>query len=284
MSLNMDEGTIFPLVLNNTNLIPSVYNNVYRYTPPTGAFTFKKGSKVGIGEISIFYSWFNFSSTYDNNSFSISFSGYGTLNINIGDQNLSISDLNSYVQQQMIQANLYLVDSSGQYVYYFEIAENAASYTVQVNLFPVPSALPSGWTNPGMPLSGFCPQFIVPSTNFQQVIGFSAGTYGAANSTVVESYTSTFTPQVSPVQSIQVGCSLLRNFYNSNPTILYTFTSAGTQFGSLINTSPNFPQFSPIYPGNYTYIDVTLTDQNSNPIAINDTNLTILLLLRVKDE
>jgi hypothetical protein len=283
MSMDDDGSTIFPLVLNNTNLIPSIYNNVYRYTPPTGAFTFKKGSKVGIGSISIFYSWFNFSDIYGNNSFSIIFSGYGTLAINIGNQSLSISDLNSYVQQQMIQANLYLVNSSGENVYYFEIIENAANYSVQVNLFPVPSVLPVGWTNPGLPLSGFCPQFVVPSTNFQQVVGFTAGTYGSATSTVTESYTSSFTPQVSPVQSIQVGCSLLRNFYNSNPTILYSFTSAGTQFGSLIQTSPNFPQFSPIYPGNYTYIDVTLYDQNGNAISINDTNLTILLLLKVKD-
>lgn len=280
----MDDGTIFPLVLNNTNLVPSIFDNTYRYTPPSGAFTFKKGSKIGIGAISLFYSWFNFSDNYSNNSFSISFSGYGTLAINIGDQSLSISDLNSFVQQQMIQANLYLINSSGQYVYYFEMVENAANYTVQVNLFPVPSSLPSGWTNPGLSLSGFCPQFIVPNTNFTKIVGFAAGTYGAASSTVTQSFNSTSTPQVSPVQSIQVGCSLLRNYYNANPTILYTFTSSGTAFGSLIQTSPNFPQFSPIYPGNYTYIDVIFYDQNGNAITITDTNLSIMLLLKVKDE
>lgn len=285
MSMDDNNSTIFPIVLNSSNLIPSIYNNVYRYTPPTGAFTFQKGSKVGIGSISIFYSWFNFSDNYSNNSFSINFSGFGSLAINIGNQNLSISDLNSYVQQQMIQNNLYLVNSSGQNVYYFEITTNSANYSVQVNLFPVPTVLPAGWTNPGLPLSGYCPQFVVPSTNFQQIVGFNAGSYpSSATTTTTQSFTSTFTPQVSPIESIQVGCSLLRNFYNQNPTILYSFTSAGTTFGSLIETSPNFPQFSPIYPGNYTYFDITFYDQSGNPITINDTNLTCLLLLKVPDK
>ena len=281
----MDPSTSLPLILNSTNLVPSTYNNVYRYTAPVGQFTFPKGSRIGIGEIAIYYSWYNFSNAYGNNTFSIDFSGFGTLNINIGNQNLSISDLNSYVQQQMISNNLYLVNSTGQYVYYFEIVENAATYQVQVNLFPVPSVLllPSGWTNPGLPLSGYCPQFVVPNTAFQQIIGFTAGTYVGATTTTIQSFVSSFTPQVSPVQSLQVGCSLLRNYMNQNPTILYTFNSTGVSFGGLISTLPNFPQFSPIMPGNYNQIDVTFLDQSGNPLAINDTNLTIMLLLKLPD-
>ena len=278
----MSNPTVFPLVINGTNLVSSTANNVYRYTPPSGTFTFKRGSRVGVGSISLFYSWFNFSDSFNNNAFSITFSGYGTLSINIGDQNLSIPELNSFVQQQMIAANLYLVDSGGNYVYYFEIQENPSSYAVQVNLYPVPAVLPAGWTNPGLPLSGFAPQFVVPSTNFQQVIGFAAGTYGTGGAST-ESFISTFTPQVSPVQSIQVGCSLVRNYYNINPTILYSFTSAGTQFGSLIETSPNFAQFTEIYPGNYAYIEVAFIDQDNRPLNINDTNLTITLLLEVTE-
>ncbi len=280
-----DENSItFPLIINNTNLITSTFNNVYRYVPPAGAFTFGKRSRVSIGSISIFYSWFNFSTAYDNNSFDIIFSGYGTLNIAIGNQNLDVSSLNSYAQQQMIAANLYLVDSNGQNVYYWEILENAAAYAIQVNLYPVPAALPVGWTDPGgLTLNGLCPQFVVPATNFQNAIGFVAGTYGTGVSLVTESFLSTTVPQISPVQSILVGCSILKNYYNSNPTILYSFTSTGTQFGSLIETSPNFPNFTPIYPGVYSYIDLIFLDQNNNPLPINDTNLTITLLLSVPD-
>src|SRR5690606_26734383 len=152
--------------------------------------------KISIGSISLFYSWFNFSDTYNNNTFSIVFSGYGSLVINIGNQSLSIPDLNSFVQQQMIQNNLYLVNSNGENVYYFEIIENASTYAVQVNLFPVPAVLPVGWTDPGgLTLDGYCPQFVVPATNFQQIVGFTAGTYGIGTSTVTESFISSFTPQ-----------------------------------------------------------------------------------------
>lgn len=278
----MDRTTL-PLILNGDNLVPSTYNNVFRYVPPVGQFTFPRGSRIGIGSIAIYYSWYNFSDTYGNNSFSLSFSGYGTLAINIGNQSLSIPNLNSFVQQKMIDANLYLVNSDGQNVYYFEIVENAATYQVQVNLFPVPSSLPSGWTNPGLPLSGFCPQFIVPNTPFQQIVGFTAGTYGSATSTSTTSFVSDFTPQVSPVQSVQVGCSLLRNYVNQNPTILYTFNSTGVEFGGLINSSPNFPQFAPIYPGNYSQIEVVFYDQNGSPLAIIDPSITIMLLLQIPD-
>lgn len=278
----MDRTTL-PLIINGDNLVPSTYNNVYRYSPPVGGFTFPRGSRVGIGSIALYYSWFNFSDTYGNNSFSLSFSGYGTLAINIGNQSLSIPNLNSFVQQKMIDANLYLVNSDGQNVYYFEIVENAATYQVQVNLFPVPSSLPLGWTNPGLPLSGFCPQFIVPNTPFQQIVGFTAGTYGSATSTSTTSFVSSFTPQVSPIQSIQVGCSLLRNYVNQNPTILYTFNSTGVAFGELINSSPNFPQFAPIFQGTYPYIDIIFLDQNGSPIAINDSNIVVMLLLQIPD-
>ena len=54
---------------------------------------FLKKSRIGVGKISLFYSWYNFSTAYNNNSFQISFSGYGTVNINIGNQTLSVSDL-----------------------------------------------------------------------------------------------------------------------------------------------------------------------------------------------
>lgn len=279
----MDRTTL-PLIINGSNLVSSTYNNVYKYQPPVGQFTFPKGSRIGIGSIAMYYSWFNFSDAYGNNTFSINFSGFGTLDIDIGNQSLSITNLNSYVQQQLITNNLYLINSDGQYVYYFEIVENAATYQVQVNLFPVPSALPSGWTDPGgLTLDGYCPSFTIPDTAFQQIIGFSAGTYGNLTTTTTQSFVSSFTPQVSPVQSVQVGCSLLRNYMNQNPTILYTFSSTGVDFGGLISTAPTYPMFSPIYPGNYSAIEVAFYDQNGSPLAINDTNVVIQLQLQIPD-
>ena len=284
MSKSDFNGKTFPIIINGSNVVSSSYNNQFRYSPPVGSFTFPKGSKISIGEISIYYSWFNFNNAYNNNSFSLIFPTYGTLQINIGNQNLSISQLNSYMQQQMINAGLYLVNSSGQNVYYAEILTAPSYYGIQVNLFQIPNSLPSGWSNPGaMPLSGYCPQFVVPNTNFQYVIGFAPATYGSASSTTTESYLSTFTPQVSPVQSILVGCSLLKNLANVNPTILYTFSPAGVSYGNIIQTSPNYPQWIDIYDGVYPYIDIFFYDQNGNPLPLVDTNLVIQLLIYLPD-
>src|SRR5581483_8665201 len=99
--------------LNMTNLVPSTNQNVYRYTFPGSAYF--RDASLSVKSISIFYSWQNINSTYGNNTLSIIFptgATTATLSITIPNGTYSVSDLNSYLQSQMIANNYYLIDST----------------------------------------------------------------------------------------------------------------------------------------------------------------------------
>jgi hypothetical protein len=277
---------LFPIIINSSGLVDTPNNNIYRYRFPAGSVVFNN-ARVAIQTINIYYSWFNITSEYNNNQFSIVFptlAGSTTLNITIPDGFYDIDSLNAYLQQIFITNGLYLVNSTSDNVYYAEFKVNPSSYSIQFNSYPVPTALPMGWTNPaGMtfPLVASTPLLIVPNNNFTKIIGFNAGTYPAVFQPTTYSKTSDFTPQVSPVQSVVLACSLLNNKYSNPNTILYTFSPEGTPFGSVISSSPNYPPFVDIQNGNYNEFEIRFLDQNFNDLKILDTNLIVQLMISI---
>eukprot|EP00952_Eustigmatos_sp_NYUAD-ZCMA_P003085 13407-Eustigmatos_ZCMA.PRE.1 len=77
----------------------------------------------------------------------------------------------------MVSNGHYLTDSNGDYVYYIEFQENSVYYAVQLNCYYVPTALPSGYSNPAsmtFPATNKTPQVVIPSTNIQDVLGITA--------------------------------------------------------------------------------------------------------------
>lgn len=277
------QGTLYPLILNSASLVSGTYKNTYRYTFPQGAVRFSN-SKVAVGSISMYYSWYNIMSTYNNNEFKFIFPDAGgttTYTLTITDGFYTIADLNSYLQQYCISQNLYLIDNSGNYVYYLEFTTNSNYYAIQFNAYPVPIALPVGWTDPGLsfPLVSVTPQLIVEANAFRSIIGFAAGTYPAVQQPTTYSALSTSVPQVSPTQSIILTCGLLNNKYSNPSTVLYSFSPAGTSFGSLLESNPNQYSFVDIQEGTYPYFEISFLDQDFNPLQINDTNLVVQLFI-----
>lgn len=281
-----NDETYYPLIINSSGLVPNANNNTYRYTFPVGSVKFE-GSKVAISNISLFYSWFNISAAYNNNTFQIIWPIGGsttTYTLTLPDGYYDVAGLNSYIQQFCITNGLYLINTSSEYVYYIELQENANYYAIQLNTFPIPTSLPSGWTAPGTwvgyPTTGYTPQLVVPANNFRNTIGFAAGTFPPVQQTSTYSKLSTTVPQVTVVQSIVVACSLLNNRYSNPGTIIYSFSPAGVAFGGLIESKPTQYSFIDIQNGNYPYFDVSFYDQNFNPLKLNDTNLIIQLLIK----
>lgn len=278
---------VFPLVINGSNYVSSSAST-FRYSFPVGAVKFEN-AKVAVGSINIFKSWRNITSSYNNNSYSIIFptsTGTTTITITMPDGFYEIADINTYLQQIFVQHGLYLINSSGQYVYYAEFTTNSNYYSVQFNAYPVPTSLPTGYTAPsnwpGYPTTSTTPQLVVPSTSFQKIIGFNAGTYPSPTQSTTYSKLSDFTPQVSPIQSLTLTCNLLNNKYSNPRTVLYNFSGSSATYGSLISTQPYFPQFCNVQDGLYPYIEISFVDQNFNPITLLDTNLTVLLLIDQK--
>ena len=283
------------LIISGNDLIPNdYYGNKYRYNFPVGSVSFND-DQVAVASIQMYYSWFNISSAstgsrYNNNSFSYVWyngSGSATFNVVIPDGYYSVETLNAFFQSVMIQQGHYLVNGSGQNVFYLELTENPTYYAIQFNSFPIPTSLPSGWTNPSgltFPATATTPQIIIPNTNFQNVIGFNAGTYPTPTQSTTYSLLSQFTPQVSPVSSLVMTCNLVQNRYAIPSTLLYSFTASGVAFGELINEKPPELSFNDITDGSYNSIEVSFLDQNLNDVKLNDTQLVILLVVRNRKE
>lgn len=281
---------VYPLILNNSNLVSgNANNNVYRYSFPAGACKFKKNSKIAVASISMFYSWINISATNENNTYSIiqpTSTTPATLTITMPDGFYSVAELNSYLQFALIAAGYYLIDSNGDYVYYCQFQTNSVLYAVEFDSFPIPTSLPASHTSGGMtfPAVSSTPQLVVPSTNIQYNLGFLANTYPSITQSTNYSAYSSFTPQITSIESMIVLCSLLRNTYSSPNTVLYAFSAGGSSYGDLISSAPNQLSFVNIYPGQYPNFDITFVDQSFNALPIKDTNLVIQLMVETEDE
>jgi hypothetical protein len=276
---------VLPIVINGNGLVPDLFNNTYRYTFPQGSVNFKN-SKIALSNLNIFYSWFNISAVNQNNTFSVlfpTFAGSTLLNITIPDGFYDVATLNAFLQQIFITNNFYLVNGSGQNVYYMEFITNASAYAVQMNSFPVPTALPAGWTNPGsmtFPVVASTPLLNVPATNFRNIIGFNTGTYPAIFQATNFSKISDFTPQVTPINSVIIACSLLSNSYAIPNTIFYSFSTQGASFGSVISVQSTDHSYVDIQDGSYNSFTLSFLDQNFNQIKINDTSIIVQLLIK----
>ena len=112
------------------------------------------------------------------------------------------------------------------------------------------------------------------------MIGFAASTTfptSNSSSTTVSS-TSSIVPQITPVQSIYVGCSLVRNIY-SNPTNIVANAALTSSYATNILYNPQEFVWLPILEGNFPSFQVIFYDQAYNLLPIIDTNLTINLLV-----
>ena len=89
---------------------------------------------------------------------------------------------------------------------------------------------------------------------------------------------SSFTPQITPLSSYIITCSLINNNYSIPNTLLSSFQPQGT-YGSQFTVAPNQLVFIDCQAGQYDRFLITLTDQNNQPVTILDPNVVILIAI-----
>lgn len=276
-----------PIVLNSTNVVSGSNNSKYRFR--FASTTSFQNDQIALSNINIYFSWFNITTQYNNNFFQYIWTdgaGGFTYDVLIPDGAYEISTLNAYFQFIMVQNGHYLVDDQKNYVYYAEIVLNPTYYAVEIKTYPLPTALPSGWTNPAgvmFPAVASTPQVIIPATNIRTLLGFDAGTYPSAVQSTAYNVLSQNTPQVATVQSVILLCSLLNNTLTNPNTFLYSIAPSNTQFGQLISVAVPELIFTDIVSGSYDSFEITLVDQNYVPLVVKDNNLIIQLVVRKRD-
>jgi hypothetical protein len=258
------------ITLNSSN-VSTTQTNTFNYSFPSGSVNFKN-SRVAVQSIIIPYSWLNVNGTVYNNAalqliFPVRISGSNTtatLNLTIPNGFYTVSQLNSYLQSQMIAAGYYLVNGRSQNVYYLEIVANTQLNNAQLNCYVVPTILPGSysygatgtWGAAGVgsfsTAGNLVPQFVTLSNNFGSLIGFASNTtFPASNaSSTTVSTTSSLVPQITPVQSIYVGCSLVRNIYANPTNIVCNIPLTSAYSTNILYNSQEFV-WLPILNGNF---------------------------------
>ena len=286
----------YTLVLNSANVSSST-NTQFKYAFLGGNFI-AKDMEMCISQVAIPYAFYNVSTFYNNQSFSIIFpvgATTYTLPITLPAGFYQISDINSYIQNQCIANGLYLINSTGQYVYFFTMATNVTYYTTQTLYFPVPTfatyaalgyTLPSTgqWSGTGLPTTANqVPQLVLPATGgINTIIGYVAGTFPTSSTSATNvSVLGTVTPVGSTVNSIVARVSFLRNTV-SVPSDILDAWNINTTFGSNITYAPSFEKWITITDGTYSNFIFQLVDQNLNTIYSNDANIAVSLLIRKK--
>lgn len=287
------------LILNTTNIIPDGQNNKFVYRFPNSV-QFKDNS-IAFAQATMYYSWFNITSTLQNNTFSYNWiDGAGvptTYTIVVPDGLYEIATLNQLLQFTFINNGHYLVNGSGENVYYAEFIVNPSRYAVQINTFLFPTALPAGWTNPAgvaFPPQSFNPIITLPAT-INDILGYVAGfatnqnlnnAYVPPTSQYVSklangtlSYISTKAPNVQPNSSLLFSISNIDNAYAQPTSIIYTLVP-NVGVGEIINEKPSNFIWNKLIPGTYNELRLTILGTNLQPITINDPAITIVLVIK----
>jgi len=288
----------FTLVLNSSNVSNTSTNTSFKYNFIQGGFRVQD-MEMCVSSITIPYSFYNVSSYYNNRTFSLIFPTAATtttIAITLPEGFYTVTDINSYIQQVCIDYGAYLIDSTGNYVYYQQLVYNTTYYAVQLLLFSVPTTLPTGYSYATagasgsiytsaikLPTTAYIPRLSLASSgSIATIIGFVAGaTYPTAASTTSQSLKSTLTPVGSTVNSLVMECSLVNNSCASPSDILDSMPINDTAFGSNIIYQP-YPNFVSMSNGTYNNFTFSFRDQNLNEIYAKDPNVSITLIIRPK--
>lgn len=290
----------FTLVLNSTNVVNKNTNATYQYNFIGGNFSVDDDMEVMLSSAQIPYSIFNITSVYNNNKITLGFptgsatNSYTIYDITFPDGFYATTDIRNFIQEFCIDYGLYLINASNENVYYVDIQTNPTYYANQILLFPVPTSLPIGWTQPPNWI-GYS-TFSSPRTpylrfqvnnQFHEYLGFNNGVYPP--SALTTGFTANYSilsnrmpPVGSYVNSIIVHCSIVKNAVVSPSDILDAFQITNTAFGTNINYTPSIEKFVKLGRGTYSSMIVYLTDQNNNPITLLDPNILITLLFKRK--
>jgi hypothetical protein len=291
------------LILNSSNVVAGSNNTIFRYTFPNGGYNYKDDF-IAVQEVGIYFSAFNITNDYNNNSFSYIWIDGTTHNVVIPDGYYSIKTLNEYLQYVMIQNKHYLVNSAGDYIYLLEIIVNEPRYAVQLNEYLISTtiATTNSWVLPAgatwvLPTNPILPYFVIPNTSFKDVIGYTAGQYPAGviagvppaqtqtpSFAISQSQLSSTAPQITPYSSFLMYCSLVNNRAVIPSQLIFSFTPQDVVFGGLSSYQVSELAWNKIEDGQYNEFIIEFRDQLGRQVKFQDPNTLITLITKNKFE
>jgi len=282
------------IVLNQSNILAGSNNSTLVYNFPTSVRF--DNHQIAVQSVNMYYSWTNINSTsLKNNTFSFTWvvgTTTTTYTVVIPNGLYEIADINNFLQFTFIQKGMYLINTTGQYVYYAEFLVNPNTYAVNIITYPVPTSLPTGWTSPvanaqtgavafpGFPTQNFNPLITIPA-NFSLIVGYATNFATSQNTGVntILTYTSSISPQIQPNPTALMTISNISNEYSSPSSVIHSVVP-DVGFGELIKSVPNEYVFCRLLKGTISSLFVRFVGQDANNLNILDPNMSIILLIR----
>ena len=211
----------------------------------TNKLDLRRGQKiVALSNLSIYYTWKNIKSSYNNNKFKISAPTWSE-EFELPDGSYSVSDIQDYFEY-ISKKHSESVGNPSVRTYVNKI-ENRITFKIK---------------------NGCYVELLTPET--MKMLGSTV-------SKINNDKNGENVPHLEIVEVVLVHCNLVNNDYQQNSRILYTFVPNKT-FGSLLEISPPNHVFLKTFNSAFEEIKKWFTDQTSKPLEVEDKiNVTLII-------
>ena len=101
--------------------------------------------------------------------------------------------------------------------------------------------------------------------------------FGSTKTKITKNENGKNMPYLEIIEVILIQCNVVNNNYQQNSRVLYTFLS-NKSFGQLLDFLPENFIFLKTFDSEFSHVEVWFTDQNSNPLEIeNKINITLVI-------
>ena len=198
---------------------------------------------MALGNLSIYYTWKNVKSTYNNNKFKTSAPTWNET-FDLPDGSYNISEIQNYIEYIIKKHET--IGETAPILIYANTINNGIVFKIKT---AYKLELLSKET---MKLLGSTKDIIDSEKNSENV------------------------PRLENVEVVLVHCKLVNNSYQQASRVLFTFVPT-KQYGQLISIPPHSLVFLKTMITEFSEIDVWFTDQNNNALEIED-NVNISLI------
>ena len=203
----------------------------------TDKLDLRRGQKtVALSNLSIYYTWKNVKSSYNNNKFKISAPTWSE-EFELPDRSYSISDIQDYFEY-ILKKHSESVDNPSIRIYVNKI-ENRITFKIK---------------------NGYYLELLTPET---------MKLLENTENKITKDKNSENVPHLEIVELVLVHCNLVNNNYQQHSRILYTFVPNKT-FGSLLEISPPNHVFLKTFNSEFREIKIRFTDQINKPLEVED--------------
>ena len=211
----------------------------------TSKLNLRLGEKViALSNLSIYYTWRNIKSSYNNNKFKISAPTWND-EFELPDGSYSISDIQDYFEY-ILKKHGEDIDKPSVQIYVNKI-ENRITFKIK---------------------DGYSLELLTPET---------MKLLGSTKNKITEDKNGENVPHLEITEVVMVHCNIVNNDYQQDSRVLYEFVP-NQSFGNLLEISPTNHIFLKTFNSKYNEIEVWFTDQNSEPLEIEDKiNLTMVI-------